>query len=539
MTHEILRPEARELIDPNVPVERLATGFTFTEGPVWHPVEHHLLFSDMPADVRRRWTPGGGIEEVVRPSNKANGLTYDAQLDLLVCEHATSSVVRFTKDGRREVLASHFEGKELNSPNDLCVRSDGSIYFSDPWYGRMPVYGVERPRELGFQGVYRIPPLGGPPQLLVERYLFDQPNGLCFSPDEKLLYVNDTVQALIRAFEVKPDGSLGAGSIFASGIRSELEPGVPDGMKCDERGNVWCTGPGGVWIFDREGRHIATVRVPELVANLAWGGEDWRTLFLTASRSLYALRTKVGPRIEPYMRAAARASRTAAAARSGAARPSAGGAREPARALQPVEGFRLDPGRCALLIQDMQNDVVMEGGAFAASGAPRHCTEQNAIANIARLAAHCRRVGVPVIHIWFVVEPGAPGVTLNCPLFEGLVESKGLVRGTWGVAPVPGLEPQPGDIVVEKMRMSAWEGTKLEIVLKALGRDILIDTGAWTNMSIEHTARTGADKGYVMIVPEDACSTMNADWHRASIDYAMRNVAAVTTTDAVIRALGG
>ncbi|MEJ5233714.1 MAG: isochorismatase family protein [Geminicoccaceae bacterium] len=538
MAHEILRPEARELIDPDSAVEQLATGFTFTEGPVWHPVEHHLLFSDMPADVRRRWTPGVGIEEVMRPSNKANGLTYDAQLNLLACEHATSSLVRFTRDGRREVLASHFEGKELNSPNDVCVRSDGSIYFSDPWYGRMPVYGVERPRELGFQGVYRIPPQGGPPQLLVERYLFDQPNGLCFSPDEKILYVNDTVQALIRAFEVKPDGSLGAGRIFASGIRSELEPGVPDGMKCDERGNVWCTGPGGVWIFDREGRHVATVRVPELVANLAWGGEDWRTLFLTASRSLYAVRTKVGPRREPYMRAATAAA-ASAAGRTASSRTSSGGAREPARAIEAVEGFRLDPARCALLIQDMQNDVVMEGGAFASSGSPQHCKEQNAIANIARLAEHCRRVGVPVIHIWFVVEPGAPGVTLNCPLFEGLVESKGLVRGTWGAAPVKGLEPQPGDLVVEKMRMSAWEGTKLEIVLKALGRDILIDTGAWTNMSIEHTARTGADKGYVIVVPEDACSTMNADWHRASIDYAMRNVAAVTTTDAVIRALGG
>ncbi|BCX17660.1 MAG: gluconolactonase [Geminicoccaceae bacterium] len=538
MAHEILRPEARELVDPDSAVEQLATGFTFTEGPVWHPVEHHLLFSDMPADVRRRWTPGVGIEEVMRPSNKANGLTYDAQLNLLACEHATSSLVRFTRDGRREVLASHFEGKELNSPNDVCVRSDGSIYFSDPWYGRMPVYGVERPRELGFQGVYRIPPQGGPPQLLVERYLFDQPNGLCFSPDEKILYVNDTVQALIRAFEVKPDGSLGAGWIFASGIRSELEPGVPDGMKCDERGNVWCTGPGGVWVFDREGRHVATVRVPELVANLAWGGEDWRTLFLTACRSLYAVRTKVGPRREPYMRAATAAA-ASAAGRTASSRTSSGGAREPARAIEAVEGFRLDPARCALLIQDMQNDVVMEGGAFAASGSPQHCKEQNAIANIARLAEHCRRVGVPVIHIWFVVEPGAPGVTLNCPLFEGLVESKGLVRGTWGAAPVKGLEPQPGDLVVEKMRMSAWEGTKLEIVLKALGRDILIDTGAWTNMSIEHTARTGADKGYVIVVPEDACSTMNADWHRASIDYAMRNVAAVTTTDAVIRALGG
>ena len=142
------------------------------------------------------------------------------------------------------MLASHFEGKELNSPNDVCVHSDGSIYFSDPWYGRMPVYGVERPRQLGFQGVYRVPPGGGEPQLLVDRYLFDQPNGLCFSPDEKLLYVNDTVRCLIRVFDVNADGTLGPDRIFASGIRSELEPGVPDGMKCDSAGNVWVTAPG-------------------------------------------------------------------------------------------------------------------------------------------------------------------------------------------------------------------------------------------------------------------------------------------------------
>ncbi len=528
MVHELRAPAFRELIDPAEPVEQLATGFTFTEGPVWHPIEHYLLFSDMPADVRRRWSPAEGVIEVARPSNKGNGLTFDAELNLIVCEHATSALVRIRRDGRREVLASHFEGKELNSPNDVCVRSDGSIYFTDPWYGRMPVYGIERPRVLGFQGVYRVVP-GKPPELLVARYLFDQPNGLCFSPDERLLFVNDTEQALIRVFEVRADGTLGSGRIFASGIRSELEPGVPDGMKCDERGNIWCTGPGGVWVFDPEGRHLGILRVPELVANLAWGGPDWHTLFLTASRSLYAVRTKVGPRREPFMRAAA--------PRALASTPHP--ARAAVRAIHVEEGFVLDPARCALLIQDMQNDVVMEGGAFAASGAPQHCREQNAIANIARLAAHCRAIGVPVIHIWFVVEPGAPGLTLNCPLFEGLVAAKGLVRGTWGAAPVAGLEPQPGDFLVEKMRMSAWEGTKLETILKALGRDILINTGAWTNMAIEHTARTGADKGYVIVVPEDACATMNADWHRASIDYALKNVAAVTTTDAVIHALGG
>ena len=143
-----------------------------------------------------------------------------------------------------------------------------------------------------------------------------------------------------------------------------------------------------------------------------------------------------------------------------------------------------------------------------------------------------------VIHVWFVVEPGALGLTLNAPLFEGVLDQKAMVRGGWGAAPVAGLEPQPGDHVVEKMRMSAFEGSKLETILRSGGRDTIIDTGAWTNMSIEHTARTAADKGYFVILPEDCCSTMNADWHRASIEYAMQNVAAVTKASEVIAALG-
>ena len=204
MTHSVLRPEFRQLIDEFAAVGQLGTGFEFTEGPIWHPVEHFLLFSDMPGDVRRRWDRRGGVREAKRPSNKCNGMTYDGDLNLIVCEHATSSLIRERVDGRREVLASHFEGRELNSPNDVCVHSSGAVYFSDPWYGRMPVYGVERPRQQGFQGVYRVPGgrVGGEPELLVERTLFDQPNGLCFSPDEKLLYVSDTVQALIRVFDV-------------------------------------------------------------------------------------------------------------------------------------------------------------------------------------------------------------------------------------------------------------------------------------------------------------------------------------------------
>jgi gluconolactonase len=197
----------------------------------------------------------------------------------------------------------------------------------------------------------------------------------------------------------------------------------------------------------------------------------------------------------------------------------------------------LDAGRCALIVQDLQNDVITDGGAFADTGAPAHASEQNVVANVVDLAAACRSRGIPVLHVWFIVEPGAPGLKVNAPLFEG-VKAGSTVRGTWGAAPVAGLEPQDGDLIVEKMRMSAWEGTRLEALLTGLGRDTVIVAGAWTNMSIEHTARTGADKGYFMVVPEDGCSSMNADWHRASIDYALQNVATVTSCAAVKRAIG-
>jgi gluconolactonase len=203
-----------------------------------------------------------------------------------------------------------------------------------------------------------------------------------------------------------------------------------------------------------------------------------------------------------------------------------------------AERVDLDPRRAVLIIQDMQNDVIIEGGAWADSGAPEHAKEQNAVENVKELAAACRAAGVPVIHIHYIVEQGAPGLKDNAPLFHGVHETGGLVRGSWGAAPAEGLEPQEGDIVVEKMRMNGWEGTRLESLLKGFGRDTVIVTGAWTNMSVEHTARTGADKGYYMIVPEDGCSTMNAEWHNASIHFALQNVSTVTTCGAVLEALG-
>ena len=206
--------------------------------------------------------------------------------------------------------------------------------------------------------------------------------------------------------------------------------------------------------------------------------------------------------------------------------------------IELAERVDIDPERTVLIIQDMQNDVMMAGGAWAETGAPEHAKEQNVVENVKGLADACRAAGIPVIHVHYIVEEGAPGLKLNAGLFQGVKETGGLVRGSWGAAPAEGLEPQEGDFVVEKMRMNAWEGTRFEHLMKGLGRDTIIVTGAWTNMSVEHTARTGADKGYYMIVPEDGCSTMNADWHNASINFALQNVSTVTTCAAVLEAIG-
>jgi gluconolactonase len=203
-----------------------------------------------------------------------------------------------------------------------------------------------------------------------------------------------------------------------------------------------------------------------------------------------------------------------------------------------AEQVDVDPRRAVLVIQDMQNDVIIDGGAWADTGAPEHAKEQNVVENVKRLAAACRAAGIPVIHVHYIVDEGAAGLKVNAGLFRGVKEAGGLVRGSWGAAPAEGLEPQKGDFVVEKMRMNAWEGTRFESLLKGLGRDTVIVTGAWTNMSVEHTARTGADKGYYMIVPEDGCSTMNAEWQNASIHFALQNVSTVTTCGAVLEALG-
>ena len=199
---------------------------------------------------------------------------------------------------------------------------------------------------------------------------------------------------------------------------------------------------------------------------------------------------------------------------------------------------RIDPKSAAMIIQDLQNDVIIEGGAFADSGAPAHATAQNVVENVKGLAAAARSKGVPVIHVWYLVEKGAPGLKLNAPLFEGLKDANALVRDTWGGAPAEGLEPRDGDLVVEKMRMNAFHDTKLDTLLRGLGVETLIVSGAWTNMSIEHTARHAADAGYRVAVASDGTSTVDEEWQNAALNYAMQNVATVGTCAEIAEAIG-
>ena len=198
----------------------------------------------------------------------------------------------------------------------------------------------------------------------------------------------------------------------------------------------------------------------------------------------------------------------------------------------------IDPKAAAMLIQDLQNDVIIEGGAFADSGAPAHATSQNVVENVKGLAAAARTAGVQVIHVWYIVEQGAPGLKQNAPLFQGVRDANALVRGSWGAAPADGLEPQDGDQIVEKMRMNAFYNTRLDILLRGLGVETLIITGAWTNMSIEHTARHAADAGYRAVVASDGTSTVDDEWQNVALNYAMQNVASVGTCSEIASALG-
>lgn len=289
MSVEIRDERFRQVVGDDVPLEQLATGFIFTEGAMWNAKTNELVFSDMPGDIVRKWSESDGVTTFRQPSDKQNGHYFDLEGRLLSCSHAASNLTREESDGSITVLASHYNGKELNSPNDVIVKSDGAIYFSDPTYGRMDVFGLLREQDLDFQGVYRLDPVTGNLSLLASD--FGQPNGLTFSLDEKQLFINDTDHGHIRVFDVANDGTISGGEIWAT-PEGPGEGGC-DGMKLDSEGNIYCTGPGGIHVYAPDATALGVIQVPEVTANFTWGGDDLKTLYMTASTSLYSTRVNV------------------------------------------------------------------------------------------------------------------------------------------------------------------------------------------------------------------------------------------------------
>jgi len=312
---EIVRldPALDSLIAPSAQIEKLADGFGFVEGPVWvhTTAPGFLIFSDIPANVIDKWNPQDGKVSVFltksgfagdNPGDAggqlnnghaivtlygSNGVTIDKQGRVTYCQHGDRGVVRVEKDGKRTVLADRYEGKRLNSPNDLVYKSDDSLYFTDPPFGLRKAADDPK-KELPFAGVYRW--ANGKLQLVNKD--FGAPNGLAFSPDEKYLYVDDSFTKTYWRFDVQPDGSLTNKKLLID-MSSSKEPGVPDGMKIDRKGNIYGAGPGGVWVITPEGKHLGTIKPPENPANLAWGDADAKTLYFTAVTGLYRLRLNI------------------------------------------------------------------------------------------------------------------------------------------------------------------------------------------------------------------------------------------------------
>ena len=288
MPIEQTAPGLERIVSLDQDVEELDSGFGSEigalEGPVWWKEGGYLLFSDIGHNRRMKWAPGEGVSVFHEPTNLANGLTRDIQGRLLACERTTHRVTRMEPDGSITVVANNYHGTRLNSPNDVVVKSDGSIYFTDP-----VSQNVES--ELDFYGVYRVSPDLGTIHLLVRDFVM--PNGLAFSPDERTLYVDDTRRSHIRAFDVEPSGLLALASdrIFCD-LKGE-RPGNPDGMKVDLEGNVYCTAPGGIWVIDPSGKHLGTILTGVPSLNISWGGEDWKTMYYTTRQTLGSIRLKI------------------------------------------------------------------------------------------------------------------------------------------------------------------------------------------------------------------------------------------------------
>jgi gluconolactonase len=305
-----LNPAIEDILPPDAKVEKLVSNFGFLEGPVWVRKGGYLLFSDIPANVINKWSPDDGKVSIflaysgftgtddsgagMQLNNGfatvtllgSNAVTLDPHGRVVYCAHGDRQVVRLEEDGRRTVLASQYEGKRLNSPNDLVYKSDGSLYFTDPAAGLRN--GNDDPKkELPFTGVYLLK--DGKLQLLTKDF---RPNGLAFTPDEKQLYLINSDKKSILRYDVQPDDTITNAQAFID-MSLDTAPGGPDGMKVDQKGNVYCSGPGGFWIISAEGKHLATVLTPEVVANLAFGGADGKTLFLMGRTSLYQIHLKV------------------------------------------------------------------------------------------------------------------------------------------------------------------------------------------------------------------------------------------------------
>jgi gluconolactonase len=288
---EQLAPELDRIISASEPIQELAQGFGGTlgpaEGPLWWKEGGYLLFTDIHNNRRMKYTPGQGATVDLEPTNRANGLTRDLQGRLIACEHDTRRVTRRELDGSLTVIANSFQGRRLNRPNDVVVKSDGTIYFTDPNHNIVPEQW-----DLQFPGVYRVTPDLGTMSLVTDSFV--APNGLAFSPDESRLYINDSRRGHIRAFEVLPNGLLAKQTdrVFAD-LRGS-EPGVPDGMKVDMAGNVYCGGAGGLWIMDPDGKKLGRIAHGQpATTNLAFGGDDWKTLYFTSRTHLGAVRLKI------------------------------------------------------------------------------------------------------------------------------------------------------------------------------------------------------------------------------------------------------
>jgi gluconolactonase len=280
----------KRLFPPDAKVEKLAGDMKFTEGPVWSDADGgFLIFSDIPANELKRWTQKDGVTTFRADSHNTNGNTRDREGRLISCEHSSRRVTRTEKDGTIAVLADKFDGQRFNSPNDLVVKSDGSIWFTDPTYGTPK----GESKEIDGRYVYRLDPETKRVTKVADG--FDQPNGPCFSPDERRLYVADSGKPHnIRAFDVKPDGTLAGGDVLCV-----LDSGSPDGIRCDEHGNIWSSAGDGVHVFAPGGTLLGKIKVPETPANLGFGGADGKTLFMTARTSLYAISTNVRGAMRP------------------------------------------------------------------------------------------------------------------------------------------------------------------------------------------------------------------------------------------------